>query len=344
MSFDEALRAVTARRNFPASLAEAVMGEIIEGTVPATRVAFLLGGMAAKGFSAAEVAGFALALRKRMVPVNAQVGPLIDNCGTGGDTRGGMGTFNVSTAAALIAAGAGARIAKHGNRSVSSRSGSSDVLEKLGVRLELSPEAIARCIEEVGIGFMFAPLHHPAFKSVAPLRKELGVRTIFNFLGPLANPASAARQVVGVPDPDLIEIVAGALLELGCERALVLHARDGMDEFSTCSPTDYVELFGGRIYERQTLLPSELGLACVDPAQLAGGSAEENATIIQQLLHDGRGPCADIACLNAAAVLLTGEFAADWKDALQLARAALSSGAALETLARLRAFTQNAAP
>jgi anthranilate phosphoribosyltransferase len=206
------------------------------------------------------------------------------------------------------------------------------------VDLSLEPEAIGRCIDEVGIGFMFAQRHHPALKQVAPIRKELGFRTVFNLLGPLTNPAGAERQVMGVPSEGWLMPIAESLRELGCERAIVAHSRDGLDEFSTCAPTDAVELKDGELIPFE-LDPWDYHTGCQDPVALAGGTAEENAVIVQQVLHDGEGPSADIVCLNAAAILLVGGAAEDWPEAIQLARATIASGAARETLQRLREFT-----
>jgi len=339
MNVSAALRAVTNGAYLTIEEAEAVLGDIVEGETSPLQVAGLLCALRARGETPAELAGFARGLRFRQISVHAESSPLIDTCGTGGDTpRAGFGTFNVSTAAALIAAGAGAKIAKHGNRAVSSRSGSSDVLEALGVHLHLTPEALGRCIDEVGIAFLFAPHHHPALKSVGALRRELGVRTIFNLTAPLCNPAHAKRRVLGVPARRWLEPVAATLLELGCERAFVVHSEDGLDEFSTCAPTDFVEIRDGALHTGQ-FEPHSLAIGCLDPSLVKGGDPAENAVLIQQILRDGEGPSADLACLNAAAVLMVGDLADSWEDGLQLARASVNSGAALEKLDQLREFT-----
>lgn len=340
MNVSQALKAVSNGEILSQHDAELVLGDIVEGEPSQLQVAALLGVLRGRGEAISELTGFARGMRRRMVPVQTESYPLVDTCGTGGDSpRGGLGTFNISTAAALIAAAAGARIAKHGNRAVSSRSGSSDVLEALQVDLSLSPEAIARCIDEVGIGFMFAPNHHPAMKNVGPLRRELGIRTIFNLLGPLTNPAGATRQVMGVPATKWLRPIAETLLSLGCERAFVVHSEDGLDEFSTCAPTDFLEIRDGEIREHR-LEPDFLEVTCLDAKLLAGGDAAQNAVLIQQILRDGEGPSADIACLNAAAILLLADVAENWPDALKLARATASSGAALEKLDQLRGFTE----
>jgi anthranilate phosphoribosyltransferase len=262
----------------------------------------------------------------------------VDTCGTGGDAHDGVSTFNVSTAAAFIAAGAGAHIAKHGNRAQSSKCGSADVLEALGVNVNLTPGQIGQCIDQVGIGFMFAPAHHPAMKHAGPIRKELQIRTIFNLLGPLVNPAEATCQVMGVSDARWLHPIAEVLRALGSEHAIVCHAEDGLDEFSTCAKTRYIELKNG-ILKEAVLDPHELGLACADPRLLEGGDAARNAEIISQLLHDGDGPSADIACLNAAAVLIVTGHATDFKEGLRLARTSVNSGNAREKLARLIEFS-----
>ena len=340
MNVYEALKAVTRGEVLTEEQAEAVLGDLVDGSPSCLQVAALLGALRTRGETVEEITGLARGMRARVIPVRAESSPLIDTCGTGGDSpSSGLGTFNISTAASLIAAAAGAKIAKHGNRAVSSRSGSSDVLEALGVTLKLTPAAIARCIDEVGIGFMFAPSHHPAMKNVNPIRKELGIRTIFNILGPLTNPAGAKRQVMGVPAKRWLHPLAATLRALGCERALVVHSDDGLDEFSTCAPTDYIELRDGQLtggrYD-----PHEHDIACFNPEALSGGDAAHNAILIQQILRDGEGPSADIACLNAAAVLLVADMAPDWADALKLARATVNSGAAGEKLNQLRAFTE----
>lgn len=322
--------------------AQAVMGDIMGGEASSLQIAALLGALRARGETVAEITGFARAMRERAVPVRPQSAMLVDNCGAGGDApKHGGSTFNVSTAAAFIAAGAGAIVAKHGNRAMSSRSGSADVLEALGVHLGGDAAQIARCIDEVGIGFMFAQTHHPAMKHVAPIRRELGIRTIFNLLGPLTNPAGAEAQVVGVPDAKWLRPIAGVLHSLGTRHAIVCHSEDGLDEFSTCAPTHYIEVKDGALKEA-ILDPNQLNLACAMPQLLAGGDAAQNAVIIQQLLHDGQGPTADIACLNAAAVLIVAGLAPDFSAGLKLARASVNSGAAREKLMRLIEFTQAA--
>ena len=340
MNVSQALKAVSHGEILSETQAEAVLGDIVDGEPSPLQVAALLGVLRGRGEEVSELTGFARAMRNRVVPVKCESYPLVDTCGTGGDApRAGVGTFNISTAASLIGAAAGAKIAKHGNRAVSSKSGSADVLESLGMHLNLSPAAIARSIDEVGLGFMFAPNHHPAMKNVAPIRRELGIRTIFNLLGPLTNPAGATRQVLGVPAKKWLRPIAQTLLALGCERAFVVHSEDGLDEFSTCAPTDFLEIRDGEILEHR-LEPDFLEMGCVDAKRLQGGDADHNATIIEQILHDGSGPSADIVCLNAAAILLVADLAETWPDAIKLARATIASGAAREKLSQLRGFTE----
>lgn len=331
----DSLRLITNGGSLSIEQAQSTMGEVMDGIASPLQVAALLGALRMRGESIEEVTGFALAMRERMVRVEAVSRPLVDTCGTGGDASvHAISTFNISTAASFIAAGAGAIIAKHGNRAVSSRAGSSDVLEALGVKLSLSPAGIARCIDEVGIGFMFAPSHHPAMKHAAPIRRELGIRTVFNLVGPLVNPASAPRRMMGVSDARWIEPIAQVLGELGVERAIVCHSRDGMDEFSTMAPTDYILLDSGNT-SRHTLDPRELGIESADAQVLAGGEAAENARLIERLLQDSAGATGDIACLNAAAILIVSGQAVDFAQGLQSARVSVSSGAAREKLQRL---------
>lgn len=338
MNVFEALKAVTAGELLTEEQAELVLGDLVSGAPSPIQVAALLGALRARGEAAQEITGFVRAMRARVIPVHPTSSPLVDTCGTGGDSHG-PGTFNISTAASLIAAAAGAKVAKHGNRAVSSRSGSADVLEALDVQLTLPPEAIAQSIDEVGIGFMFAPNHHPAMKNVAPIRKELAIRTVFNLLGPLTNPAGATLQVLGVPAHKWMHPLATTLQALGTRRAMVLHSEDGLDEFSTCAPTDYIELKDGKLAGGR-FDPADFGLLCTDPHLLAGGDAAANAVIIQNVFRGEKGPAADIVCLNSASVLIVAGCAANWHEALQLAQETVSSGAALAKLEQLKVFTQ----
>lgn len=341
MILKDALQKITSGGLLTRSEAEKTMGLMMDGGVSDLQIAALLGALRMRGETIDEIAGFVDAARERCIPVQAQSAPLVDTCGTGGDTtKERCSTFNVSTAAAFIAAGAGARIAKHGNRASSSRCGSADVLEELGVRLDLNPQQVAQSVDEIGIGFMFAPAHHPAWKNVAHIRKELGIRTVFNLLGPLVNPANAKRQVMGVSDARWILPIAQVLQALGTEHAIVAHSRDGMDEFSTCAPTEYAEVKDGQIVEK-VLFPHEHDYHCVDEALLAGGDAAQNATVIWDILTHGTGAPADIACLNAAAAIVVSGLAEDFPQGMKLAKESLKSGAAHKKLQRLVEFVES---
>jgi len=321
--------------------ARAAMLEIMEGKSSPAQIAAFLVALRMKGETVEETTGFAEAMREKMTPVTPKARPLVDTCGTGGD---GAKTFNISTTAAFIAAGAGASIAKHGNRAVSSPCGSADVLEALGVAINLSPEQIADCIDEVGIGFMFAPSMHPAMKYAAPVRKELGVRTVFNLLGPLANPALAQAQVLGVYASPLTESHAGVLKNLGSRRALVVHGLDGLDEITTTGPTQISELTEGEVYTYH-FSPQDYGLTRADPKDLGcGGDAQENARILLAVLEGKPGPKRDIVLLNAAAALIAADLAKDFKQGLTLAAEAIDSGKARAKLQALQTYTRELSP
>jgi anthranilate phosphoribosyltransferase len=326
----EAIERLLAGEDLGRDGAAAALDVIMAGEAEEVQTAAFLVGLRAKGETAAELAGLAAAVRGRAEAVTLTINGHLDTCGTGG----GRASFNISTAAAFVAAGAGVTVAKHGNRSVTSRCGSADVLEALGARIDLEPEAVARCIEETGVGFMFAPLHHPAFRHVGPVRRALGVRTVFNLLGPLANPAGAPRQLIGVYDRAYLERMAGALAELGCERALVVSSRDGMDELSTGAVSDVVELLGGAVRVDE-VDPAALGLEPGDPAALAGGGPEENAAVLRAVLRGEGGAAADIVILNAAAAVWVAGSAPTLAAALPLAEASVRDGAARE---RMEAF------
>jgi len=299
------------------------------------QTAALLALLRAKGETAAELAGMTETMRRHMVPVAAK-GVLIDTCGTGGD---GAHTVNISTGAAILAAACGAVVAKHGNRSVSSKCGSADVLEALGVAVDLPPEGVERCISEAGIGFMFAPIHHPAMKAVVPVRKGLGLRTAFNMLGPLLNPAGARRQVIGVYNPEVMDLMADTLLELGTDRAMVLHGQ-GMDELTPVGSAEVIEIVDGK-KERRTVDPGSLGLPRCSVADLNGGDAQENAHILRDVLGGQDGPVARALALNAAAALVVAEKVPDLQEALETAKEVLASGLALETLDRWAAVSRS---
>jgi anthranilate phosphoribosyltransferase len=322
------------REPLDAAAAEAAFGEVMAGRATPVQIAALLAALRARGESAAVIAGGVRALRRAMIPVPVtEADTLVDTCGTGG---GGLTTFNISTAAAFVAAGAGVRIAKHGNRSFSSRSGSADILEALGVRIELSPDGMGYVLEQAGIVFMFAPLLHPAMRHVAPVRRELRMPTIMNLLGPLTNPAGARRQVVGLADPALLELVADALRELGHLRALVVHGEPGLDELSPVGTTRILELRAGEVMadtiDLRQHLPGQL-----DPAGLAGGDPADNARLVLAVLR-GTAPAVARAAVvvNAAAAIYLGDRADSLIGGIEVAEQVIDSGAALAALDRLR--------
>jgi anthranilate phosphoribosyltransferase len=331
----DALVRAAAERPLGVQEAEAAFGEVMEGRATPVQMAALLVALRVRGATPEEVAGGVRALRRAMVAVPVlRPDEIVDTCGTGG---GGLTTFNISTAAALVAAAAGVRVAKHGNRSFTSRCGSADVLEAFGVRLDLTPDAEARILEEVGIVFMFAPLHHPAMRHVAPIRRELGMPTVMNVLGPLTNPAGARRQVVGVADPALLELIAGGLRVLGHERALVVHGHPGLDELSPLGPTDVVELVDGELRRWSFDPRSELGWEPFDPADLAGGSPEENAARVRAVLRGEIGGGARAATvLNAGAAVYVGGLAGSLSEGVARAAAALDAGEGWDRLGALR--------
>ena len=329
-----AIDAVCAGDHLTADHASAVLAEIMEGrTEPVQTGAFLIA-LRAKGETVPELVGLARTMRGLAAPVTTERDDLVDTCGTGG----GPSTFNISTTAALVAAGAGCAVAKHGNRSNSSKSGSADLLEALGVKVDIEPAQVGHCIDEVGFGFMFAPQHHAAMAHVIPARKALGVRTIFNFLGPLTNPAGANRQLLGVADRHFQETIAEALIGLGSERALVVSAEDGLDELSLASRTRVIEVADDRTAE-WFVEPGQFGLAPVELERVAGGTPAENAATTRRVLAGEAGPHRDLVLLNAAAALYVGGLAADLEAGVAKAAEAIDSGAAANVLERLIAAT-----
>lgn len=325
-----AIDAVAGGRHLTADHASAVLDEVMEGRAGEVQTAAFLIALRAKGETVAEIVGLARTMRRLAASVESPRNDLVDTAGTGG----GPSTFNISTAAALLAAGAGCPVAKHGNRSSTSRCGSADLLEALGVEIELEPAAVSRCIEEINFGFMFAPRHHAAMKHVMPVRKQLAVRTIFNFLGPLTNPAGATRQLLGVSDRAYQETIAEALVGLGCERALVVSADDGLDEISIAARTRVVEVVDGRTVE-WFVAPEDLGFERAELSTIAGGSPEENAAAVRAVLAGEPGPAGDVVILNAAAAILAAGGADDLAGAVDRARGALDSGDTQAVLARL---------
>jgi anthranilate phosphoribosyltransferase len=311
-----------------------LFGRIMDGRVPDALIAGVLAALATKGETVEEITGAALAMRARVRQVHHHRPEVVDTCGTGGD---GRGTFNVSTAAAFVAAAGGVTVAKHGNRAISSRSGSADVLAALGVPIEVEPEISARQLETIGLAFLYAPLHHPAMKAVAPVRRTLGVRTVFNLLGPLTNPAGARRQLLGVFAEDRVEPVARVLAGLGAEHALVVHGLDGLDEITTTAPTRVAEVRGDHVRVYQ-LTPEELGAAPARLEQLAGGTPGENARRLERLLDGEPGAVAELVAVNAGAALYLGGAAPDLAAGVVRAREILASGAARTKLEQLRDF------
>ena len=321
--------------------AERVFSAVVSGQASAVQVASILMGLRTRGVLPGEVAGGVRALRKVMVPVPAEdPASLTDTCGTGG---GAVTTFNISTAAALVASGMGVRVAKHGNRSFTSRSGSADVLEALGVRIQLSPEGMGRVLAEVGIVFMFAPLLHPAMRHVGPIRKEMGITTIMNLLGPLTNPAGALRQMVGVAEPGILWLIVEALRELGHRRALVVHGSPGLDEMSPLGPTQVAELREDGAILEGMITPGQLGLGTYPAESLAGGTPEENARLVVRIL-EGRekGGARAAVLLNAAGALYVSGEGDSLPEALKLAEEGLDSGAGLRKLDDLRSASNSA--
>lgn len=329
MELREALARVVDGRDLSRDEADALMRRVMEGEATPAQLGALLAALHAKGETVEEIAGFAAALRAYAVPVRVADGA-IDTCGTGGD---GSGTFNISTVSAIVCAAAGVRVAKHGNRAASSACGSADVLEALGVRIDLGPEGVARCVEEAGVGFMFAPRFHPAMRHAAPVRRELGIRTVFNVLGPLANPAGVRRQLLGVATSRLGERMAQVLGALGAERVVVAHGEDGLDEISPCGPTTLYELRNGAV-ERRTLSPEDVGLERASREEIRGGDAGRNREIATRVLAGEPGGPRTAVLLNAGAALYVGARAGSIGEGVALAARTIDEGAAAATLAR----------
>lgn len=319
--------------------AEALMEEILSGRMATPEIVRLLMALNRRTLEVQELAGFAQVMRKHATRVFVDGEPrpthMVDTCGTGGD---GSKTFNISTAAAVVAASAGARVAKHGNRAASSQSGSADVLEAMGVRIDLPFERYGRAIREIGIGFLFAQAAHTATRHATPARKQIGVRTVFNLLGPLTNPAGAQAQVLGVFTMDVMDLVAATLAELGTERAFVVHGGGGLDEISLAGPTMVAEVRDGTV-RKFSVAPEEFGVEPAPLGAVGGGTAAENAALIQRILEGEAGPPRDIVVINAAAALVAAGITENFRDAADMARTAIDSGKASKTLADLKAFT-----
>ncbi len=332
----DALTQLLDGRSLDRAQARAVMSEIMRGEATPAQIGGFLVALRAKGETADEITGCAEAMREHVVPVHPARNDLVDTAGTGGD---GAHTLNISTAAALVAAAAGAGVAKHGNRAVSSACGSADVLEALGFQLELPPERIAQSIDELGFGFMFAPTHHPAMRHAAPVRRELATRTIFNVLGPLTNPAGARAQIVGVYSAELVRPLAEVLAQLGARRAFVVHGAGGVDELSPAGPNQVAEVVDGGVHER-AIDPLELGIERCAPGDLRGGSPDENAAAIRDVLAGADGPRRDAILLNAAGAVAAAGHAEDLREGLELARRAVESGGARQRLDELVEFSR----
>jgi anthranilate phosphoribosyltransferase len=335
----EAIDLIASGTDLTVEQAQQVLREIMSDAVGEAQTAAFLVALRTKGETVDELTGLARTMREMAVPVEVGGDDLLDTAGTGG----GASTFNVSTIAAFVAAGAGCRVAKHGNRSATSLCGSADLLEALGARIDLEPEAVAECIEEIGFGFMFAPLHHGATRHVVPVRKALGVRTIFNFLGPLTNPAGASRQLIGVSDPSYLELMAGALVQLGSGHALLVSSEDGLDEISVGAETKAVELTADGV-NYYMIDPVKLGVETAEVEALAGGAPEQNAEIARSVLGGESGPRRALIAINAGAALLVAGRAGNLEDGVRLAERTIDSGAALEAMERFVAKSSALAP
>jgi anthranilate phosphoribosyltransferase len=334
----EALAKLADRTHLSAEDAEEVMSEIMEGVATPAQIAAYLMALRQKGETVDEIVGSAKAMRARATRIRVGASVVVDTCGTGGD---GAHTFNISTTAAFVVAGAGITVAKHGNRSVSSKSGSADVLRALGVKIDLSADRVADCIDSVGIGFLFAPLYHGAMKHCAGPRQEMGIRTLLNVLGPLTNPAGATHQVIGVYDAKLTEVLGQVLLQLGSQHCFVLHGMDGLDEITLSDRTKVSEGKGG-VVSSYFIGPEEFGLPRTARRECAGGTPEENAQITREILAGRKGPKRDIVCLNAAPAMVAGQKARTLQEGFHLAQRAIDSGAAADKLDRLITYTTGA--
>jgi anthranilate phosphoribosyltransferase len=332
----EAIGSLVAGNSLTFEEASGAMEEIMTGEATPAQIGAFVTALRIKGETADEIAGLASVMRAKATPVNI-TGPAIDIVGTGGD---GSGSFNISTAAAFVAAGAGLKVAKHGNRAASSACGSADVLEALGVKIDLDAEQVAQCIETAGIGFMFAPMFHPAMKHAAVPRREIGIRTVFNILGPLTNPARAEYMLLGVASRELCQKIAAVLQRLGTKHSLVVHSRDGLDEISVSGATLVCEVSAGKAPSNYEITPQDFGLEEARLAAIRGGTPEENAAVLRRILEGERGPLRNVVIMNAAAGILAADLAADPKSAARLAAEAIDSGQAKEKLDKLVEVSQ----
>ncbi|MBE0447505.1 MAG: anthranilate phosphoribosyltransferase [Actinobacteria bacterium] len=329
-----AIKTVTDNKHLTRKEAEQVMNAVMSGEATPAQIAALITALRMKGETVDEISGFATVMREKASRISPKVVELVDTCGTGGDQ---LHTFNISTTVAFVIAGAGVPVAKHGNRSVSSRSGSADVLEALGVGIDLTPDQVERCIEEVGIGFMFAPNFHRAMKHAIGPRREIGIRTVFNILGPLTNPAGATAQVLGVYDPQLTEVMALVLGNIGVKHALVVHGHNGLDEISNTGESIISELKDGKV-TTYTLTPEQCGVSRASIEGLRGGTAEDNAAITLDILKGAGGPKRDVVLMNAAAGLIAASRATSFEEGMALAEQAIGNGNALSKLQALRDY------
>ncbi len=335
----EAISAAAAGESLSMLEAVEVMREVMEGEATPAQLGSYLTALALKGETPEEIAGFATVMREKSLRVDPG-GPAIDTCGTGGDRKG---TFNISTAAAFVVSGAGLTVAKHGNRAASGDCGSADVLEALGVCIELPPEAVERCLREIGIGFMFAPAYHPAMRYAAPVRREIGIRTVFNVLGPMTNPAGVSCQLIGVGYPEVGEKVAEALRLFGTHHAIIVHSDDGMDEISLGSDTQGWEVLDGTV-KPYVVQPRQLGLAHAAPEDLRGGNPADNAATMRGVLSGATGPITDAVVLNSAAALVAGDMTASLGEGIEMAKASIDQGKAADKLNSMISLTQDLAP
>lgn len=334
MEYSKMLEKIISGHSLEEIEAYEVMGQILAGNLSPEKISGLLVALRCKGEMSDEVLGFVKAMRDCAVQVKTDL-PVVDTCGTGGD---GAFTFNISTTAAFIAAGAGVPIAKHHNRSVSSRCGSADVLETLGIDINMSPGKVKQAVEQIGIGFCFAPMYHQSMKYAAPARKELGIRTVFNMLGPLLNPFLAERQVIGVFSPHLTEFFADILQKLGSKYVFVIHGEDGLDEFTLCDKTHVTEMKNGSIVTK-SMSPVDLGFELVNPSELVGGDKEENAIILKNVLQGAQGPKRNVAILNAALAIVCSGKSNSIENGISLAEQSIDSGAAMQKLDQLVKFS-----
>ena len=327
----EAINALVAGKSLSFEEASAVMEEIMGGEATPAQIAAFITALRIKGETVDEIAGLASVMREKAVPVKATP-PVVDTCGTGGDNSA---SINISTAAAFVAAGAGLKVAKHGNRAMTSKCGSADILEALGVKIDLDAEAVATCLEKVGIGFMFAPIFHPAMKHAAGPRREIGIRTVFNILGPLTNPARAGSQVIGVPDKEVGKKIAAVLHRLNTKHSLVVHSLDGMDELSISGKSIIWEVNEHGVRPPFEVDPAYFGLKTAAVSEIRGGTPEENAGIVRRVFNGEKGAARDVIAMNAAAAIYAGDLASDMKEGLRLAEEAIDSGQAFEKLENL---------